>query len=118
MGFSGHMCTTKQDHTQDYTQDLTTPTTIKQDVMHFCENCGATKGGPAIGCPAFFSRGPHAFVVGNNGMACTYCDSHPGGLGTRCSGRMAGGSHDFQDTVTMHLHTHTRGGKTKLLAIH
>ena len=68
--------------------------------MYFCENCGAIKKPSTVGCLAYFSRGPHSYVVGNKEVACTYCGSHPEGLGTRCSRRMSGGCHDFRAAIT------------------
>ena len=85
--------------------------------MYFCESCGATKGALNVGCPAFYSRGPHVYVVGNVEMTCTYCEGHPGGPGTRCPGRTLGGSHDFQSAATTPGPGHMEG-KTKLLTAH
>jgi hypothetical protein len=89
-----------------FKEDVITTSHPKQGDMHFCENCGAIRGIPAIGCLAFFSRGPHSYVVGNKEMACIYCGNHPGGLGTRCSGRMRGGCHDFRPDITAPKEAH------------
>jgi hypothetical protein len=88
-------------------KDVTTRN-VYRSVMNFCENCGAIRGLRNIGCPAFYSRGAHSYVVGNKEMMCYYCNIHPGGMGTRCSGRMAGGSHDFRAFIVTTNTVHTK----------
>ena len=87
-------------------QDLTTRPAPVQN-MYFCENCGATKGGPSSGCPAFYSRGDHSYVVGTVLEACIYCDTRPGSIGTRCPRRITGGCHDFRVIPSIQKVIHT-----------